>query len=170
MRCSKVRKIIKNQWANNLRWGFDAWATRVTLMIDKQDLNEVGPVTEQVFEANRTIRNLKDFMASENFEPEEIDSFYKNVCDTNDHQMHKIVKRLKISREDRMMCRCFDHLAFLVKIKKLMGYHLRICNANVTPVMCDVRQVFMKWKNGDYLFAKHLETKKKFDLMTMNAK
>ena len=167
---SKARKILNNIHAHNLRWGFYAWATRTTMMIDKQNLNEIGPVTEQVFEANRAIRNLKDFMSSENYEPEEIDSIYKDVCDTNDYQMHKIVKRLKINRDDRMMCRCFDHLAFLVKMKKLMAYHLRICNASVTPVMCDLRQVFMKWKTGDYSKMKYLEKKKKLELMDLSTK
>jgi hypothetical protein len=32
-----------------------------------QELNETGPVTEEVFEANRLIRNLKDFMRTEGF-------------------------------------------------------------------------------------------------------
>jgi hypothetical protein len=38
--------------------------------MDAQELNETGPVTEEVFEAERLIGNLKDFMRSEGF-PEE---------------------------------------------------------------------------------------------------
>lgn len=48
-------------------------------------LNEIGPVTEQVFEANRAIKNLKDFMASEGFTKEEILEWEKRVNDTNEH-------------------------------------------------------------------------------------
>lgn len=42
----------------NLRWGFDAWRHANRKEMDTQELNEVGPVTEQVFEAKRAIKNL----------------------------------------------------------------------------------------------------------------
>lgn len=37
-----------------------------------EELNQTGPITEQVFEANRTIRNLKEFMRKERYTEEEI--------------------------------------------------------------------------------------------------
>jgi len=41
-------------------------------MID--ELNQTGPVTEEVFEADRTIHNLKEFMRKERYTEEEIEA------------------------------------------------------------------------------------------------
>ena len=58
-------------------------------------------MTEQVFEAERSIQNLKDFMLSENFTKEEVARKVAEVEETNKHQMMKLVKRLKIKKVDR---------------------------------------------------------------------
>jgi len=40
--------------------------------MDTQELNEVGPVTEQVFEATRLTKNLKEFMRGEGYPQDQI--------------------------------------------------------------------------------------------------
>ena len=47
--------------------GFRRWVHCKDKQILAQELNETGPVTEEVFEANRLMRNLKDFMRTEGF-------------------------------------------------------------------------------------------------------
>ena len=51
-------------------------------MID--ELNQTGPVTEEVFEADRTIANLKDFMRKERYTEEEIEAKFAECKGTND--------------------------------------------------------------------------------------
>ena len=58
-------------------------------------------MTEQVFEAQRTMKNLKDFMYSENYTKEEVSKKVQGVTETNKYQMMKLVKRLKIPKVDR---------------------------------------------------------------------
>lgn len=57
-----------------MRDGFRSWAKwmKEQKMID--ELNQTGPVTEEVFEADRTIHNLKDFMRKERYTEEEIEA------------------------------------------------------------------------------------------------
>ena len=112
----------------NLRDGFFRWKKYMEKEVLKQEMNETGPITEQVFEANRTIKNLTDFMRNENFTPEEIAAKLKSVNEENEQQMHWIVKRLKTKREDRQMNRCFDHWVFWIKVKRLFKYHLQKAN------------------------------------------
>lgn len=69
-RTARLKIIYGKINAQRKHDGFRKWVQRVDLMVDKDELNLTGPVTEQVFEANRQIKNLKDFMLSEGY-PEE---------------------------------------------------------------------------------------------------
>lgn len=73
------RKIALNLVAHHKRWAFHAWKKKCEDLLLIKEMNEVGPVTEQVFEANRAIRNLKEFMSKEGFTKEEIANWYKRV-------------------------------------------------------------------------------------------
>ena len=64
-------------------------------MID--ELNQTGPVTEEVFEADRTIANLKDFMRKERYTEEEIEAKFAECKGTNDYLMKKVITVLKIT-------------------------------------------------------------------------
>lgn len=99
-------------------------------------MNEVGPVTEQVFEANRAIRNLKEFMLKEGFTKEEISRWWKRVEDTNEYLMNKIVTRLRIPKQNRIMVRAFDQWVMWMRIKRVFKFKLRYCNDIVQPVKC----------------------------------
>lgn len=144
-----VTQTMKKVDNHNLRDAFRRWA-----MINRKDslvveLNETGPITEHVFEARRTTCNLKAFMKSENFTDEEIKVFFQKCKQTNRQQMAKVVKRLKIPVQDRVVCRCFDHWAMWLKVRKLMRHYLRFCNLNVQEFRCDIRRAFDKWKRAD---------------------
>ena len=52
-----------------------------------EEQNQTGPVTEEVFEANRSIINLKDFMRNEHFTEEEIAAKCKQVFKAGDNKM-----------------------------------------------------------------------------------
>ena len=126
--CTHVRKIINKLYDANLRDGFFRWKKYTEKVCLAEDMNQTGPITEQVFEANRAIRNLTSFMRDQNFTEEEIAAKLKHVNEFNEHLMQKIVKRLKTKREDRMMNRCFDHWVFWLKVRKLFNYHLLKAN------------------------------------------
>lgn len=97
-------------------------------MID--DLNQTGPVTEEVFEANRTISNLKDFMRKERYTEEEIENKFAECVEKNNYQMNKFITVLKITpRVDReALLKCWGHWKMWIKVKRLMKYHLRKSN------------------------------------------
>ena len=76
----RVAKKVMLKVANaNLRWAFEAWRKQNVKEMLAEELNQVGPITEQVFEANRTIRNLKDFMRKERYTEEEVAARCKEV-------------------------------------------------------------------------------------------
>jgi len=134
IKSSTAKKIILKIENGNLRWAFESWRKNTEKVVFAQELNETGPITEQVFEARRTIRNLKGFMRSENYTQEEVTAKVKECEDWNEHAMSKLVKRLKVPRKDRQVSRCFDHWVMWLKVKRLMRHQLNFCNAQVTPV------------------------------------
>jgi hypothetical protein len=59
-------------------------------------MNEVGPVTEEVFEALRTNYNLTDFMRNQRHTEEEILSIKQEISDHTRSLMMRFITRLKI--------------------------------------------------------------------------
>lgn len=90
----RAKKILHNVSCHNLRWAFEHWRKQNVLEVLAEDQNTTGPITEEVFEANRTIRNLKDFMRDQHYTEEEIVAYTKAVFDRATGQMHWLVKRL----------------------------------------------------------------------------
>mmetsp|Transcript_29216 Transcript_29216/g.44038 ORF Transcript_29216/g.44038 Transcript_29216/m.44038 type:complete len:104 (-) Transcript_29216:753-1064(-) len=102
----------------NLRDGFRQWMVYTDKVVFAEELNQTGPITEQVFEANRTIKNLKCFMRKENYTEEEIIAKYKEVCGYNEHLMDKTVKRLKMNNpEGNLLPKAFDNWRMWIKEK-----------------------------------------------------
>jgi len=92
---------------------------------------------------------MKCFMKSQNFFSEEIENKMKDVEATNLHQMHKLVKRLRLGKEKRVMARCLDHWVIWLKVRKIMKHYLKLCNSSVQYVKCDMQNAFDKWKKQD---------------------
>jgi len=77
----RAKKILSNVHCHNLRWAFEGWRKSNVLTMWAEELNTVGPITEEVFEANRTIKNLLDFMRKEHYTEEEVQAWKKSVFD-----------------------------------------------------------------------------------------
>ena len=102
-------------------------------------MNTSGPITEEIFEHRRTIQNLKDFMASENYTPDEIKRFNAAVEDRNDHLMNLLICRMRIPDKNKVVLKCLNHWIMWHKVRKTMKYYLRLANCNVQYFKCDVR-------------------------------
>ena len=167
-RSNNVKKIMLKIDNVNLREGFEAWRKYTMDQNLIQEVNETGPVTEEVFEANRTITNLKAFMRKENYTEEEIAKKVESVNDQNHYLMNKLVKRLKLSKDEKFMCRCFEHWRMWIGVKRIFKYHLRKCNNSIKPVLCDLYHAFERWKRGDAEMVRQLDTFDFAELADMN--
>ena len=94
-------------------------------------MNEVGPVTEEVFEAQRTIHNLTEFLRNQRYPEEEIDALKKKIADDTNTLMMKVVLRLKTPPEDRTKIFGLEHWKAWIKIKKLFKYYMIYSNCRV---------------------------------------
>lgn len=87
-----------------------------------EEQNQTGPITEEVFEANRSIANLKSFMRDQHYTEEEIAANCKKVFKDGDNKMTWLIKRLQQPKSDRYLQRCFDQWVFWIKIKRIMKF------------------------------------------------
>jgi hypothetical protein len=151
-----------------LRDAFNLWSKQTSKIAHVQEINENGPVTEDVFEARRMNKNLQAFMSSEGFTPDEVAEKLENVRVKNKHLMLKCLTRWQVSREKKAQIYCFDRIVLWVKFRKLMKEKLRFCHNSVSPELCDISQAFKMWVRKDKKMESYLETFELKDVMTMS--
>ena len=116
-------------------------------------MNETGPITEDLFEANRMIENLKSFMKKEGYTQDEINKIMNKIKNNNNYLLNKVIVRMQLPPEKKVLITCIEHWKMWLKFRKLMRDKLRFANNSITPVICDIQWAFNKWHNGDKKFA-----------------
>lgn len=129
MRAQHVKKIMLKIDNVNLRDGFNRWARYMQNEVFCQDMNEVGPQTEHVFEAKRLMHNLIEFMRNERYTEEEIATLKKEAANYNLHLMHKTVLRFKAGKKMQAAIMLMEHWKMMIAVKKMFKYYLAFGNA-----------------------------------------
>ena len=116
--------------------GFRRWVEKIDYLILNQEVNEVGPITEHVFEANRLKKNLIDFMRSESYPEELIKKIVEKAEDYQTGRLRKGVLRWRTRSLDKtddfkLKIKTFDFLRMLVEHRKCMRHWLIFSNNRV---------------------------------------
>lgn len=129
--------------------------------IHVQEVNETGPITEHVFEANRLMRNLKEFMRSEGIPEEVIRTMAKKACDLQMDRMRYAVTRFRLYNDPtaKMKMKIFDHWKLMIKFRMAMKHWLVFGNNRVQWVKADIQEAFNKWRMGDQKRAQAFDAK-----------
>ena len=162
------RKII-NKIANfNLRCAFIRWHKITDQIVFAEEMNQTGPITEQVFEATRLGHNLKEFMRSENFTEEEIAAKDAKVKEYNKYLMDKALRRFKISKADKKIVGALEHWKKWIATKRLFNYYVKEGNNQTMFGKCDLNWAFKKWLNADAQMVEYLGRQNQKDLKNSN--
>ena len=129
----------------NLRHAFMLWRAKNSCDSLEIELNETGPQTEQVFEANRMSTNLGHFMRSQNFSEEEVRMAKQRVSEQTTHQMQWLYKRLKLG-DKRLFQRMFDHWKMWIKVRRLFKWLLQRVSSRSEFAKADLQSAFDKWR------------------------
>jgi len=152
----------------NLRDAFRRYARFMQMEVFAQDMNEVGPQTEHVFEAKRLMVNLIEFMRAEHFTEEEIVNLRAKARDHNIRLLSTAILRFKAGKEKKEAIKCMEHWKMWIAVKKMFKYYIEFGNAQVTFGKCDMRWAFQKWRRSDEVVAGGLRKKKYRVLTNMN--
>ena len=116
-----------------------------------QEQNETGPITEHVFEAQRLMKNLKDFMRSEGFPEEKVKALAARACSLQTDRLQYGVLRWRLAGnpDAKLKIKVLDHWKMIIKLRKLMKYWLIVGNNRTQWVKADMQDAFHKWRLGD---------------------
>ena len=155
-RAQHCRKIFHRIADFNVRDAFTRWHRITDQIVFAEEMNQTGPITEHVFEANRLAHNLKEFMRSENITEEEITATDNKVKEYNQFLMEKALKRFRITKEDKKAVGALEHWKKWIATKNLFNYYVKEGN-NVTQFgKCDLNWAFKKWLNADHQMHEYL--------------
>lgn len=157
----RLKAIFGKFYSQMMHTGFRRWWHYTQKHMDAQEMNETGPVTEQVFEGNRLIKNLRGFMKTEGYPEEQIKRIVEEVKEKETHKIRQCIARWQIfnNPEKRLQIKAFDHFATAIKMRKILRYWLNFSNNRVVHVKADMQEAFRKWALGDSSRAIQLDTK-----------
>lgn len=135
-RKARLKIIFGKINAQRRHKGFRRWREAIDYMIDVQEVNEVGPITEHVFEANRLKKNLIDFMRAEAYPEELIKKIVERAEDYQTGRLRKGVLRWRArslldTENTKLKIKTFDFLRMLVEYRKCMRHWLIFSNNRV---------------------------------------
>ena len=140
------RSIINKMRDVDLREGFKRWARFTQHTVFCEDMNQTGPITEYVFEANRTFHNLTEFMREEHYTPEEIAAKVEHVKEYNRFLLNNHIKKLQLPKEKRGIIKILNQLRSFVHTRKLFKYYLNYSNNSLQYARADMYWAFNKWR------------------------
>lgn len=109
---------------------FEWWCTNHRMASLSEEMHKTGPVRAEHWLAMRKIENLKAFMRKEHYSEQEIDKFYKDVCERNDSIMKKYLTRALMFQNDKMkhMPEIMHRWKMYTALRKMLRHHFRFCN------------------------------------------
>jgi hypothetical protein len=154
--------------SNKARTYFQRWketAQKQTVIIE---LNEEGPVREEVFEQRQILENCKNFMRDEGYHEKEIEQVLK--CGVVDKKglILKAINRMKHYNDDLYVVpKAFDQWKRYIHMKKLFRYWLNYSNQRAQYIKSDLARAFDVWKHYDN---KHKEVYTKLSKKALDQK
>eukprot|EP00347_Sterkiella_histriomuscorum_P005910 403354803 len=133
---------------NKLRHFFLKWKETANERTVALEMHEEGPIREEVFEANIQLKNIKEFMSKEGYDPKDIQEALKKEKDRQKTLLLKGVKRFQHYNEELYtLPMMLDRWKQFVHLRKLFRYWLNFADKRSEYVKCDLHHAFDKWKS-----------------------
>lgn len=112
------------------------------------EVNEIGPVVEEVLDARLDVCNLKNLMASEGFTQNQIDDVSHNAKLRGQDLLSKSIGRWKHwnGTDDYLKPKMFDRWRRFVHFRKIVKHWLDFMTNRQLHVKADLSHSFNKWK------------------------
>lgn len=116
-----------------------------------EEVNDIGPITEHVFESKRLLTNLKSFMRSEGYPEEQVKRIVTECHEGELQKMRKLAMRWKQLSvpNGKLVLKALDHWKMINGMRKLFKYWMNFSNNRVQYVQADMQDAFQKWRQGD---------------------
>lgn len=113
------------------------------------DVNEQGPVVEEVLSQRTKLRSLKTFMITEGHTMKQLNESIERAQEKGVELEARAVARWRLSakyEDGHVMPWAFDRWRRFIKIRQLVGWTLNNLENRLQNFRCDLSWSFNKWK------------------------
>ena len=125
---TKLRKrtMFGHFVSRRVRDAFDLWKSKANLATTVIDVNEMGPITEEVLDKQLDIANLRNLMASEGFTEHQVEDVTHNASVKARELLAKSIGRWKCwnGTDDYLKPKMFDRWRRFVAFRRILKHWL----------------------------------------------
>ena len=112
--------------SRRVRDAFNMWKNKATLATTVIEVNEIGPIAEEVLEKQLDVANLRNLMADEGFTEHQIEDVTQNASDKALELLAKSVGRWKCwnGTDDYLKPKVFDRWKRFVAFRRIVKHWL----------------------------------------------
>ena len=145
----KKKKIMFGHFISmQVRDYFNKWKKQSLYSQTVIDVNEVGPITEQVLEKQLQVHNLRKLMADEGFTNYQVEDVTQRATQKSNELLARSIARLKHwnGTDDYLKPKMFDRWRRFVKMRKIVRHWLDFLTNRQQHGKADLSHAFNRWK------------------------
>ena len=132
----------------NVRDAFMRWKKKALFAQTVIEVNEIGPVVEEVLEKQLDVANLKNLMTSEGFTPNQIEDVAFKASKKSLELISRSIGRWKHwnRTDDYLKPKMFDRWRRFIQFRKIVKHWLDFITNRQQHQKADMSYCFNKWK------------------------
>lgn len=157
-RCYNVKSVdmrkvtvFRHLMSRQLRRAFNIWRKKTECVVTVDEVNECGPVVEEVLEARLMIKNCLDFLKKEGYTEKQIGQFDELADQRNFDKLRKAVGHWQahVNREPddtQLLPICINRWKQYTQMRKIINHWLNFITERREPLKVSLKQFFNRWK------------------------
>lgn len=145
----KKLAMVKHCLTRGLRLNFERWKRQANVAQTVVNVNETGPVVEEVLDHQLDVHNLKKLMTEEGFGKHEIDDIENEAQKKSLDTIAKVIGRWKHYTYDGdkyLIPKMFERWRQWIQLRKIVKTWLDFIGNKQNHVKADMQHAFNKWK------------------------
>lgn len=154
-----IGAMLGHMSSYRVRLGFFRWRDQAKKVSVELEVDEVGPVVEEVHHHQLRDRNMKYFLRDEAYTPIEIHRISQWARGRTKEYLARTITRMQHydskDGDKYLKPKMFDRWKLFTRVRKLIRYLLNNMENRMQPVKADLSVAFIRWKqacfNHDYM-------------------
>jgi uncharacterized protein YjiS (DUF1127 family) len=150
-RCYNVKSVdmrkvtvIRHVMSRELRRAFNNWRKKTDCVLTVEDVNECGPVVEEVLEARLMIKNCMDFLKDEGYTEKQIGQFEELAEQRNLDKLRRAVGhwRAHINRvpdDNQLLPIVINRWKQFTQMRKIINHWLDFITTKKEPLKANLK-------------------------------
>jgi hypothetical protein len=148
---AKRRAMFKHVISRGVRQAFMTWKKRADELFTEEEVNDCGPVVEDVLEAKLDIKNCIKMLTEEGFTPQQIAEFEEKAEARNLDKLRKSIghwRAYTLGEDDdsRLLPIFINRWKQYVVMRKILKRWLNVITDQADPIKADMRLFFDRWR------------------------